>query len=67
MRTNGRYFRSKREAENAGYNVSEAVLKHRASIHYTGSVSGIRKLSWGYKCDVARIGSYIYNLNSYVE
>jgi len=27
------------------------------------SLSGMRMLYWGYKCDIARQGNYIYKLN----
>lgn len=67
MKTRGHYFKNATEAINNGYNVSKNTLEHLASIHYTGSVTGIRKQSWGYKCDVVRIGCYIYNLNSYIN
>lgn len=53
----GRYFKSEREYRNAtGQNVSRSA----PSIHYSGSVRGMRKLFWGYSCDVVRIGKYIY-------
>ena len=57
----GRYFNSLREYENANGNTHD--IKNRPSIHVSGSVSGMRKLYWGYKCDVVRIGEYIYKAN----
>lgn len=57
----GRYFKSLKEALNAGY--SEQFIMSRPSISATGSVKGMRKLYWGYSCDVVRVGNYIYRLS----
>lgn len=57
----GRYFKSRREYENAG---GDARFTHNCpSIHVTGSVKGMRAHFWGYECDVVRVGSYIYKVN----
>lgn len=53
----GRYFKSEREYMNA---TGQSVSRNAPSIHYTGSVRGMRKLFWGYRCDVVRVGKYIY-------
>lgn len=56
----GRFFRSKKEMENRIGSVPD-ILNH-PSISVTGSVYGMRKLYWGFECDVVRIGSYIYKI-----
>lgn len=63
MKTTGHYFKSARETRNAGINVSKARLSALPNIHISGSVAGMRKLFWGYKCDVVRVGNWIYKLN----
>ena len=53
----GRYYKSEKEYRNAtGQNIS----RNAPSISCTGSVRGMRKLFWGYRCDVVRAGKYIY-------
>lgn len=38
--------------------------QHHPSIHYTGSVSGMKKLGyWGKNDKCVRCGQYIYNLS----
>ena len=32
-------------------------------IHISGSVAGMRRDFWGYKCDVVRVGQWIYKAN----
>lgn len=32
-------------------------------IHASGSVAGMRRDFWGYKCDVVRVGQWIYKAN----
>ncbi len=56
----GRYYKSLREWVNAGG--SEDVV-NRPCIHASGSVKGMRKLFWGYSCDVVRVGNWIYKAN----
>lgn len=53
----GRYFKSYREYRNA---TNKTIDRTGPSIHISGSVRGMRKLFWGYRCDVVRIGNYIY-------
>lgn len=57
----GRYFHSLKEYVNAGGN--ESVIKNCPSISVTGSVEGMRRDFWGYKCDVVRIGNWVYKVN----
>lgn len=57
----GRYFSSLKEYINAGGNVSD--IENCPSISVTGSVKGMRRKFWGYKCDVVRVGSWIYKVN----
>lgn len=56
----GRYFKSRREMENAIGHVY-GILSHPC-IHITGSVRGMRKKFWGYRCDVVRIGNWVYRV-----
>lgn len=56
----GRYYKSLKEWANAGGNPN---IKGCASIHVSGSVSGMRKQFWGYQCDVVRVGNWIYKVN----
>lgn len=60
MKTTGRYYKSLQEWRNAGGN---GQYKDKPSISVTGSVRGMRKLYWGYKCDVVRVGAWIYKVN----
>lgn len=32
-------------------------------IHVSGSIAGMRRNFWGYKCDVVRVGQWIYKAN----
>lgn len=57
----GRYFRSLTEWENYGGRPSD--IENRPCIHVTGSVKGMRKMFWGYECDVVRCGNWIYKVN----
>lgn len=59
MKTKGRYFKSEKE-----YTVmtSKRVDRNSPNIHVSGSVRGMRKLYWGYECDVVRVGNYIYKV-----
>ena len=56
----GRYYKSLREWINAGGN--RGIL-NAPCIHVSGSVRGMRKQFWGYKCDVVRVGQWIYKAN----
>lgn len=58
----GRYFRSLKEYELAGGSKND--LRDAPSIDATGSVRGMRKLFWGYDCDVVRTGGWIYKVPS---
>lgn len=56
----GCYYRSERAYTLAtGRKVD---TEHSPSIHVSGSVRGMRKLFWGYKCDVVRVGQWIYKV-----
>lgn len=56
----GKYYKSLSEwLLNGG---SKDILNN-ASIHRSGSIKGMRKLFWGYECDVVRVGNYIYKAN----
>ena len=57
----GRYCSSLKEYVNAGGNASG--IENCPSISVTGSVKGMRRKFWGYKCDVVRVGSWIYKVN----
>ena len=60
MKTKGRYYKSRCEVENATgrkFNCDD-----HPSIHISGSVLGMRKLYWGYNCDVVRIGDWVYKV-----
>ena len=61
IRKRGRYYRSLREYERCGG--SSWNIKNAPGIHVTGSVKGMRKLFWGYECDVVRCESWIYKVN----
>lgn len=56
----GRYFKSKREYEKV---TGKRFSPNVPNISVTGSVTGMRKLYWGYDCDVVRVGAYIYKVN----
>ena len=56
----GRYFKSRREYENA---TGQRFNPNVPSFSVTGSLAGMRKLYWGYACDVVRVGAYIYKVN----
>lgn len=48
--------------------LSEAQKEHHPSIHYTGSVRGMKKLGlWGKNDICVRSGDYIYNLSIRIE
>lgn len=57
----GRYYKSLKEYENA--NGKTYGIKNNPCIHVSGSVKGMRKLFWGYACDVVRIGQWIYKVD----
>lgn len=57
MKKRGKYYKSLKDWLHAGGDYS---ILHAPSIHISGSVRGMRKLFWGYECDVVRIGNYIY-------
>ena len=57
----GKYYKSLREFEND--NGTRHGIKNSPCIHVSGSVSGMRKLFWGYDCDVVRIGNWVYKVN----
>lgn len=62
MRTTGHYYRSLNEyVRRAG--MSGKYIKNNPCIHVTGSIKGMRKQFWGYRCDVVRVGNYIYKVN----
>lgn len=56
----GKYYKSLREYINAGGNAS---VTKGPCIHISGSIKGMRKLFWGYSCDVVRVGNWIYKAN----
>ena len=57
----GRYYRSLKEYMQATGKTIDR--ENTPSIDVTGSVYGMRKLYWGFECDVVRIGHYIYKAN----
>lgn len=59
MRTRGMYFKSEKEYTDAR---GKKVDRNSPRIHVSGSVKGMRKLFWGYECDVVRVGNYIYKV-----
>lgn len=61
MRTTGHYYRSSKEYERMTGR-SSSYVKNDPCIHVTGSIKGMRKQFWGYRCDVVRVGNYIYNV-----
>lgn len=61
MKTTGHYYRSRKEYEQRTGN-SAKYIQNNPCIHISGSVRGMRKLFWGYKCDVVRVGSWIYKV-----
>lgn len=56
----GRYFKSYKELVNLRGEYTR--IKECANIHISGSARGMRKLYWGYDCDVVRIGEWIYRV-----
>lgn len=56
----GRYYKSLKEWINAGGNAS---VINCPCIHVSGSVRGMRKMFWGFSCDVVRVGSWVYKAN----
>lgn len=62
MRTTGHYYSSLNEYERKA-GMSGKCIKNNPCIHVTGSVKGMRKQFWGYRCDVVRVGNYIYKVN----
>lgn len=62
MRTTGHYYHSLKEYE-CMVGMSGKYIKNNPCIHVTGSVKGMRKQFWGYRCDVVRVGNYIYKVN----
>ncbi len=62
MKTIGHYYRSRKEYE---YKTGKSgkYIKNNPCIHVTGSIKGMRKQFWGYRCDVVRVGSYIYKVD----
>ena len=63
MKTTGHYYRSRKEYEQRT-GKSSKYIQNNPCIHISGSVRGMRKLFWGYKCDVVRVGSWIYKVNN---
>lgn len=59
MKTTGHYYHSLKEYERR-VGMSGKYIKNNPCIHVTGSVKGMRKQFWGYRCDVVRVGNYIY-------
>lgn len=57
MKAKGRYFKSEKEYTAT---TGKKVDLNSPSIHVSGSVRGMRKLFWGYECDVVKVGSHIY-------
>ena len=48
--------------------LTAAEKARHPSIHYTGSVRGMKKLGfWGKKDKCVRCGSYIYNMSMYIS
>lgn len=62
MKTTGHYYHSLKEYERR-VGMSGKYIKNNPCIHVTGSVKGMRKQFWGYRCDVVRVGNYIYKVN----
>mgnify|MGYP004528303395 FL=1 len=62
MRTTGHYYRSLNEYVRM-VGMSGKYIKNNPCIHVTGSIKGMRKQFWGYKCDVVRVGNYIYKVD----
>ena len=62
MKTIGHYYRSRKEYD---YKTGKSgkYIKNNPCIHVTGSIKGMRKQFWGYRCDVVRVGSYIYKVD----
>lgn len=60
MKTTGHYYKSLKAWINAGGN---KYIVNCPCIHASGSVAGMRRDFWGYKCDVVRIGQWIYKAN----
>lgn len=46
--------------ENAGGN---KYVVNCPCIHVSGSIAGMRRDFWGYKCDIVRVGQWIYKAN----
>lgn len=47
--------------------LSKAQMTQHPSIHYTGSVRGMKKLGyWGEHDIIVRCGQYIYNLSIFI-
>jgi hypothetical protein len=61
MRTTGHYYHSLKEYERR-VGMSGKYIKNNPCIHVTGSVKGMRKQFWGYRCDVVKVGNYIYKV-----
>lgn len=60
-KTTGHYYSSLKQYENiTGRHFNKNACP---SISITGSVRGMRELFWGYKCDVVRVGRYVYKVN----
>lgn len=60
MKTTGHYYRSRKEYEQRTGKSAKYI--QNPCIHISGSVRGMRKLFWGYECDVVRVGSWIYKV-----
>ncbi len=59
MKATGHYYHSLKEYQRkTGH--SGRGIRNNPNIHKSGSVKGMRKLFWGYRCDVVRIGDWIY-------
>lgn len=60
MKTTGHYYKSLKAWINAG---GSKYVVNCPCIHISGSVAGMRRDFWGYKCDVVRVGQWIYKAN----
>ena len=55
MKTTGHYYHSRKEYEQRT-GKSGKFIQNNPSFHISGNVRGMRKLFWGYECDVVRVG-----------
>lgn len=61
MKTTEHYYHSRKEYEQRT-GKSGKYIQNNPSFHISGNVRGMRKLFWGYECDVVRVGSWIYKV-----